>query len=655
MKHSLQKKTFFFFTSLVLCLIFILPVPVAVSAADDCGGKQLFSAGKQAFDEGRYDDAVKNLSMAVTQFPVLADYALEYLAEAYHQLGDHRKSLDTVRQLLRKYPTSPLLKKARTMEIREAAEDSEGDLAGLYESYLKDYPGDQKMAMEYGLFLKGHEKPEEAAAIFKKIYLQAGDLSNQAYAELDPAGVGPEDLLERATHLIDAYQFAAAERELRKALSMDCGSHRDEILRNLAYSLFRQKEYEQAAQIYSRVGDVFFRARSLYRAGDKDEFEKSLNELLAAHDDKAAPLLMAFASDKRRDGKFADALKTYKEVLKRFPSEREDALWGMGWTCFIRGRYRGAARIFSKLYREYDEPKYLYWEARSREMLGRDIEGLFDKLAGIDDNFYGVLAYLRRGGPDIVPASLEDRSLPAPADGSGRFARVEALMSLGMNKEAVTELSAQLNEIDTFPELLYVILKFQELGAYKRSISLASKVPYPDKVQMFLYPFAFRDYVEEAAKRFDMDPMITLSVMREESRFNVDAHSVAGARGLMQLMPGTAYRLDKNLKLGIRNDDQITDAKNNIFLGTYYLKSLFNEFESLAHVVAAYNAGEIMVRKWEEKGKYKSADVFIEDIPYPETRNYVKRVITSYFQYKKFSAAESGKKKIDLKIIRKNL
>ena len=104
-------------------------------------------------------------------------------------------------------------------------------------------------------------------------------------------------------------------------------------------------------------------------------------------------------------------------------------------------------------------------------------------------------------------------------------------------------------------------------------------------------------------------------------------------RGLLQIMPQTAYRLDKSLKLGIRTESQIHDAKTNIQLGAYYLKSLYKEFKSLAHALAAYNAGEAIVKKWEERGGHKSADEFIEDIPYPETRNYVKKVVTSYYQY----------------------
>jgi soluble lytic murein transglycosylase len=648
MKYSLNAKTVFLPLVAVLCLLSTLLQPVSGSAADNCGGKELFKTGKQAFEEGRYDDAVKSLSRALTEFPLLADYTLSYLAEAYHQLRDHGKSLDMVRQLLKGYPNSPLVKKARGIEIREAKENSEEDLARLYEAYVKDYPGDETVTFEYGLFLKEHKEPEKAAEVFEKLYVGGGDLSGSARKELDPGGIRPQDVAERAGNLIDRCKYGQAERELRAVLSRGDVKDREEILRTLGYSLFMQKAYAKAAKIYGSVGDTFFEARSLYRAGDKKGFDKAVKKLLAVNDKRAGSLLLAAASDERRGKDFAGALKTYQFVLKRFPPETEDALWGIGWTYFIQGEYKKASGIFSKLYAGFEDPKYLYWKARSIEAVGGDSKELFNSLAGIDNNFYGVLALTRNDLKDAVPVSLKEEPVPDLPDMGDRFRRVEALISLNMNKEAVTELTDDLKEIETFPEVLYIMGKLQKLGEFKRSIRLASRIPYSQAIRRFLYPLAFREDVEEVAKKYDMDPMIILSVMREESRFDADARSVVGARGLMQIMPRTAYRLDKNLGLGIREEAQITDARNNITLGACYLKSLFNEFKSFAHVLAAYNAGENLVRQWEANGQYKSVDVFIEDIPYPETRNYVKKVITSYFEYKRFSAEASGGKPPDI-------
>ena len=174
------------------------------------------------------------------------------------------------------------------------------------------------------------------------------------------------------------------------------------------------------------------------------------------------------------------------------------------------------------------------------------------------------------------------------------------------------------------------------------------KCPILRKMHKFWYPLAYWDSVEPIAKKCNIDPLVALSVMREESRFDANAKSAAGAYGLMQLMPQTAYRLDRSLKLGINRPSQLKVVGNNVYLGSFYLRSLFNDFHSLPYVIAAYNAGEMAVKMWQTQGNYRSVDEFIEDIPYAETRNYVKKVLTSYFQYKKLSSVDRDGAVLDI-------
>ena len=91
-------------------------------ANGDTDGKEHFRQGRKDLEALRYSEAVSNLSLAQKEFPLLEDYTLYYLAEAYHGLGDHQKSLETIQSLLEKYPATPLRKKARMAEIREAKE-----------------------------------------------------------------------------------------------------------------------------------------------------------------------------------------------------------------------------------------------------------------------------------------------------------------------------------------------------------------------------------------------------------------------------------------------------------------------------------------------------------------------------------------------------
>ena len=236
-------------------------------------------------------------------------------------------------------------------------------------------------------------------------------------------------------------------------------------------------------------------------------------------------------------------------------------LWGIGWTQYISGDYAKSAVTFSQLYGKYDDLKYLYWQARSLEADGKNAAELYSKLMQADNSFYALMAYATNKKPLSKPASLNPPMIDISRDRIKKSERIEAMISLDMQKEAVIELAFASRKIDTPEELVYIITKLQELGEYKRAISLASQIPYSEKMHKFWYPLAYWDSVEPIAKKYNIDPLVALSVMREESRFDASAKSAAGAYGLMQLMPQTAYRLDRSLKLGINRPSQLTVSR----------------------------------------------------------------------------------------------
>ncbi|HWR89840.1 MAG TPA: lytic transglycosylase domain-containing protein, partial [Dissulfurispiraceae bacterium] len=182
-------------------------------------------------------------------------------------------------------------------------------------------------------------------------------------------------------------------------------------------------------------------------------------------------------------------------------------------------------------------------------------------------------------------------------------------------------------------DLLQASAFLKELGNYKQSINLVSKAQYTSDHHDLLYPLGFRQDIEETAAMHSVDPLFILSVIREESRFDPEARSIAGALGLMQLMPQTAQRFSKSGQVRLSRNSELFDVRTNIRIGTAYMKHLLKAYSSLPVALAAYNAGEEAVREWLRRGDYRTIDEFIEDIPYDETRNYVKRVMTTYFEY----------------------
>lgn len=190
---------------------------------------------------------------------------------------------------------------------------------------------------------------------------------------------------------------------------------------------------------------------------------------------------------------------------------------------------------------------------------------------------------------------------------------------------------------------------YYRTGQYHRAVSLYSRLKstpsLKDRIdEVLLYPVIYSDYIINASKKYSIDPFLLLAIAREESRYNPEAISPAGAIGLLQIMPSTARRLSLEIKKyngSVGGEEAVeaqrlhallTDPALNIELGAFYLSRLIKRYGVLSYAIAAYNAGEVAVDSW-LKNNYSDEDEFIEDIPYGETINYVKRVLTTYEKY----------------------
>jgi soluble lytic murein transglycosylase len=637
------------FMRLLLCFLFLIVSAVpAYSAEPD--GKVLLKKGKEALKRGNYAEAITSLSGAEKDIPLLGDYALLWLSDAHRKIGDHKESLETLRTLMKKYPRSPLIKKARSMEIEEAEAISEENMQRLYRAFIREYPKDMEMKYLYASWLKRTGHQDKARSIFKEIYIAAGSFSQKASRELRPADISVKDLMKRASNLMKAYNFKKAESVFREALAKEDGQFKREILDGLGLSLFRQKKYREAADVYEKARSTYWQVRSLYRAGEGKAFNAAFGKLKRSGSRMTGKVLIWLARDYRRDGEIEKALETFQTVKEQYPRETEDALWGIGWTYFRAGDYKKAADTFTNLYKTYHDTQYLYWKARSLAEDGQDASKVYATLAKKDRDFYSDMAYLQlekaHGQSGIIkPRKTSTRVKtikPAPDD------RVEALLDLDFFDEAISELQYTSKNARSLGDILYICLKYQELEQYKNLVGFSLKLPNGEEFYQFRYPRAYKEIVEGLSVKYKVDPLLVFSVAREESRFDPHAKSIAGALGIMQIMPQTAKRLDRKLKLGARRSYEILDIEKNFHLGIYLMSKNIREFGSYSGALAAYNAGGHRVRTWLRQGEYKSADEFIEDIPYSETRKYVKRVLGSYFEYKRIFSQKDDDIEISL-------
>jgi soluble lytic murein transglycosylase len=287
------------------------------------------------------------------------------------------------------------------------------------------------------------------------------------------------------------------------------------------------------------------------------------------------------------------------------------------------------------------DPAWTYWLARAlrEEGKGDDARVLFESIAA-DFSFYGQLAAGELDRPTVIPPvgfkpSKDDMSVIAATPG---FQRALSLYRLGMRTEATREWVWTIRGMDD-KQLLAAATLARQNDLPDRAINTADKTALLHDFSLrFLSPHA--EQVRPKAKELGLDDAWVYGLMRQESRFITSAKSVVGASGLMQLMPATARWVAKKVGLKDYHHGQVNDLDTNITLGTSYLKIVQDELYN--HPVlasAAYNAGPGRPRRWRDI-KPMEAAVFAESIPFNETRDYVKKVMSNATFY---AALFSGK------------
>jgi soluble lytic murein transglycosylase len=241
----------------------------------------------------------------------------------------------------------------------------------------------------------------------------------------------------------------------------------------------------------------------------------------------------------------------------------------------------------------------------------------------------------------VRPLSALAVTPEATAIGQERFQRAAELAGMGLKRHAVRELDAIDLAPSASPDTQFVLLEaYAAVGEYDRVFDL-SGLSRPDRstppghpLDRFLYPRAYWETIRGHGEPLGLDPYLVTALIRQESLFAADAVSPKGARGLMQLMPTTAARLAT--KAGHRAPEpyDLERPEINIGYGTIYLRELFDRYGgAVFKVLAAYNAGEKAVGKWEQRFSGAEPDEFVERISYRETREYVKAVLANYRLY----------------------
>ncbi|MFH1362071.1 MAG: lytic transglycosylase domain-containing protein, partial [bacterium] len=311
--------------------------------------------------------------------------------------------------------------------------------------------------------------------------------------------------------------------------------------------------------------------------------------------------------------------------------------------------------IFNKI----NSARTIFWSAKCADKEGQRDEAIKAyklTITKFDHSYYAYRAReeLKRFGIEIKVTNVPEVSAIADLklntyETITHEQKYQELLAIGLADQAATE--AEFLE-ETVPAAEKDKAQLAKYHAYVMKGKYASPIHFADQKILeamavgrldqldprfwrFSYPRGYWKYVEKYSKERGLDPYLTYAVIREESRFKSQALSRSSAHGLMQIIPSTGRLICRALGLNYSRW-KMYEPRVNIEMGTYYLASLIKRFNgNVPLAVAGYNGGPVRVQKWVKQYKNFDLDEFVEDIPLTETRNYVKKVMKSYYGYKR--------------------
>jgi soluble lytic murein transglycosylase len=622
-----------------------------------------------ALAEGAFTQALK--------FPVLADHALYYRAVAAFHAGDYTQAAQDFQEMLNRFPTST----QRGLALFWGAESLWGirspDAPAAFHRYLEEYGQAAHAAQAWfdmGEALVQLGQWKDAAQAYRRVRwgfegspfwkpAQERLAALAAAHPLPPDATPPEVFYRRALADIEGGHFEAARTELLRVLAMRDGSRiADDALYQLGVIAFHRGRLDEAAGYFWRdVGlhgargddSLYWLERIALRRGREGDALAIARQLIRAYPQSSlAPRSLYAIAEARQDkGGLGPALGLYREAGEQFPATRwgQRALWAVGWVRYRSQQWGPARAAWLRIAQESGgeaAPAAMYWAARAADALGQPTvasEEYRRAAAQFPDVYYGQRAAARLNLPvraAVVPL------MDVPSGEVLAFDRYRELDALAQINDATRELAAAAATAPPkYRQTIGAILsqRFAQQGDVGRGIAMAEEIRditggagrgLPLILWEALYPQAFWEIIIRAAPRTGVDPYLVAGVIREESRFDPNAVSSASAYGLMQLLPGTARGAARLAGVPPPDLRALADPQTNILLGSIVLQELVQRFGRVDLALAAYNAGPDSVRSWQARRANLDPDAFVEEIPYSETRGYVKTVLQSAAIYR---------------------
>jgi soluble lytic murein transglycosylase len=674
--------------------------PDRSSAAFRSNAVQSLASAAKLTAGGEYSKA---LSAVIAQPAIpdgpLGQYAVYYAGLAQLRLNRASDALRSFRAIQELKPTGYLweaaaLGEAEALEMLEQSDEA----VRIYERLLKGRLSNvEDVYMRLGRSAKAAGDQVKASDAYAHVFYEFPLGENAAVAGgelntltgLQPLKAGSARYkveLGRAERLFGAKQYADA-RSAFEALTDYATGDDSELLRiRLAECDYFTKRYRQARESLRelagsektarRAEAMFFSGLAARELGDTETFIDTLQRVQAEYRDQtwAEDALNNLATHYIKADEDDKADATFRDMYERYPrgNYAERAAWKIGWQSYRNASFADTARTFERAASDFPRsdyrPAWIYWSGRAHDQLG-NVPTAQERytLAAADyaNSYYGRLAVKRlspQAAAKLVATRASNLAPAAPQELPANGPVIRALLSAEMFDDAMNELryaqrvwgdSAVIDATMAWTRQQQSrtesgMRRFQLLRgainqmrrAYPQFMAVGGE-DLPREVLTVIFPVAYWDLIKTHAAANGLDPYFVAALVAQESTFVADVKSGANAYGLMQLLPSTARMYAR--KLGLRYSSRLlTDPEANIRMGTAYLADKIREFGDLHLVLASYNAGERAVRRWQTERPGVETEEFIDDIPYPETQLYVKKILGTADDYRRLYGTVSS-------------
>ncbi|KMQ52812.1 Soluble lytic murein transglycosylase precursor [Chitinispirillum alkaliphilum] len=513
-------------------------------------------------------------------------------------------------------------------------------------------------------------------------------ISHLAASLYEPEALTGEFLFSMAKWAHECRHNVIADQLLSSARSREDFSTavraRDALLLD-ADIAFGRGQFDRAARLYQnydrRFGNesrvVMQIARAYRRKGDRASADRWYDAHLRVFPSHASSQEIRWlrAWDHEIAGNYRQAATKYRQIMARSTGRRAQESHLRHALCHYRlGEYDSAVKHLGDFMKKYPRSTFLwaamFWQGKSYLAQDRNDDAfrLFRNLSRLDPaDYYAHRArqIMKEQGEEVsemkIWATSENPEVHAWLDSISPSSKkpLTRADSLNLRFGAILALQGRPELADIFLGYLErsyhgnLRLQFDLANIYSMAGSealafsvarrLAWRIPVehrenmPVSIYTLMYPTFYSEVITEYARKFEVDPLLVSSVMRQESIFDKLIVSPAGAIGLMQIMPATG-RMIASERNEVFEVDSLYSPVLNIRFGTYYINKRLNQFENnKVLMLASYNAGPHNAQRWYNRNKDSEFDLFVEDIGFTETRNYIKKVLGNYWTYQQLS------------------